>query len=76
MRNLKRAQSASTSLLQRANDLDVRLYSAIAGTTTPWLDEPTQRRSTAANDSRLSMASAAVLAFVGGARGHHAAVTG
>lgn len=71
-----RAVRLHTSLLQRANDLDVRLYSAIAGTTTPWLDEPTQRRSTAANDSRLSMASAAVLALVGGARGHHAAVTG
>ena len=65
-----------SSRLRRAHDLDVRLYSAIAGTRTPWLDEPIRRLSTAANYSRLSMASAAVLALAGGARGRRAAVTG
>ena len=71
-----RAQAASHWLLRRAHDLDLRLYSTIAGTRTPWLDEPIRRLSTAANYSRLSMASAGVLAAAGGARGRRAAVTG
>ena len=76
MSELDHPQAATGSLLGRTHDLDVRLYLAIAGTRTPWLDEPIRRLSTAANYSRLSMASAAVLALTGGARGRRAAVTG
>ena len=70
------AQAESGSLWRRLQALDVRVYSAVAGTTTPRFDESIRRLSTAANYSRLSLASAAVLAVVGGTRGRRAAVTG
>lgn len=63
-------------LLARLHEWDVAAYRAIAGTSTPLLDEPLRRLSSAANYSRLSMAAAAALATVGGARGRRAAVTG
>lgn len=71
-----RAEAPARWLLQRAHDLDERLYCAVAGTTTPRLDEPIRRLSTAANYSRLSLGSAAALALLGGVRGRRAAVTG
>ena len=50
------------------------LVVAVAGTDTPWLDQPLRRLSSAANYSRLSMGAAAALAAMGGARGRRAAV--
>jgi len=64
------------SLLARAHQWDVTAYRAIAGTSTPLIDEPLRRLSSAANYSRLSLSAAVVLAVAGGARGRRAAVTG
>jgi len=62
--------------MARLQEWDTAGFRAVAATTTPLLDEPLRRLSLAANYSRLSMASAALLGFVGGARGRRAAVTG
>ena len=43
--------------------MDQAIYSAIAATPTPSLDEPLRRLSNAANNSRLWLAIAAGLAF-------------
>jgi membrane-associated phospholipid phosphatase len=56
--------------------VDAALYTAIAGTPTPALDQSMRRLSYAANYSRLSIASAVVLALVGGKTGRRAAKTG
>jgi len=56
--------------------LDLAVYSAIARTPTPALDTAMSRLSHAANYSRLSLASAAVLAAAGGPTGRRAAVHG
>ena len=56
--------------------VDVALYAAIAQTPTPALDNAMARLSHAANFSRLSLASAAVLAATGGRRGRRAAGIG
>jgi membrane-associated phospholipid phosphatase len=56
--------------------LDLAVYSAIARTPTPALDVAMSRLSHAANYSRLSMASSALLALAGGATGRRAAVQG
>ncbi len=64
------------TLLDRARDVDVALYRAVAGTSTPALDEPLRRLSEAANWSRLSIAAAGVLAVAGGSRGRRAAAYG
>jgi membrane-associated phospholipid phosphatase len=56
--------------------VDVALYAAIAGTSTPSLDQTMRRLSHAANYSRLSIASAAVLALFGGTTGRRAATIG
>jgi len=56
--------------------VDVALYAAIAGTSTPSLDRTMRRLSHAANYSRLSIASAAVLALFGGTTGRRAARIG
>ncbi|MGV1007833.1 MAG: phosphatase PAP2 family protein [Dermatophilaceae bacterium] len=68
--------SAATALLRRAHALDVRLYTAVAGSSTPRLDATIRRLSAAADYSRLSMTCAATLALLGGQRGRRAAVTG
>ena len=62
--------------LQDAARLDVAVYAAIARTPTPRLDAGMRRLSHAANHSRLSFASAAVLALAGGAGGRRGARTG
>jgi membrane-associated phospholipid phosphatase len=62
--------------LKEAERLDLAAYAAIAQTPTPFLDEAMARLSRAADYSRLSLASAAVLALAGGARGRRAAVSG
>lgn len=64
------------SWLEEAERLDVAVYGAIAGTPTPTLDEGMRRLSNAANYSRLSIASGALLALAGGPRGRRAAATG
>jgi membrane-associated phospholipid phosphatase len=56
--------------------VDLAVYSAIARTPTPALDVAMSRLSDAANYSRLSMASAALLALAGGRTGRRAAVQG
>jgi undecaprenyl-diphosphatase len=63
-------------LLASLHEWDVTAYRAIASTSTPLLDEPLRRLSSAANYSRLSLFAAAALAVAGGARGRRAAMTG
>jgi membrane-associated phospholipid phosphatase len=61
---------------EEAQRLDLAVYSAIAVTPTPTLDQALRRLSKAADYSRLSMASAAVLALTRGRVGRDAAMTG
>ena len=56
--------------------VDQAVYSAVASTPTPALDEPLRRLSQAANNSRLWLAIAAGLAVAGGEDGRRAAVRG
>jgi membrane-associated phospholipid phosphatase len=73
-------ESTGSSLLrawlEEADRLDVAAYAAIAATPTPTMDVSLRRLSRAANHSRLWLASAAVLAALGGERGRAAAVNG
>jgi undecaprenyl-diphosphatase len=62
--------------LDDAERVDVALYAAIAQTPTPALDRAMARLSHAADYSRLSLASAAVLAAGGGRPGRRAAGLG
>jgi membrane-associated phospholipid phosphatase len=62
--------------LEDAKRVDAALYAAIAQTPTPALDRAMARLSHAADYSRLSLASAGVLAAIGGRRGRRAAVAG
>jgi undecaprenyl-diphosphatase len=62
--------------LQDAERVDVALYAAIAQTATPALDGAMARLSHAADYSRLSLASAAILAATGGRQGRRAAAMG
>ena len=62
--------------LEDAERVDVAVYAAIAQTPTPALDRAMARLSHAADYSRLSLASAAVLAATGGRRGRRAAASG
>ena len=61
---------------EHAERVDVALYAAIAQTPTPALDRSMARLSHAADYSRLSLASAAILAATGGRRGRRAAGVG
>jgi membrane-associated phospholipid phosphatase len=62
--------------LTDAERVDVAVYAAIAQTSTPALDRAMSRLSEAANYSRLSIASAAVLSALGGVSGRRAAADG
>ena len=62
--------------LEDAERVDVAVYAAIAQTQTPALDRGMARLSDAANYSRLSLASAAVLALTRGRQGRRAARMG
>ena len=62
--------------LADAEKIDVAVYAAVAQTPTPTLDRAMSRLSDAANYSRLSIASAALLAGFGGAAGRRAAAGG
>lgn len=63
-------------LLRDAGHVDRAVYRAIAATPTPTLDTAMRRLSAAADYSKLSIASAAALAVLGGATGRRAAVSG
>ena len=56
--------------------VDRAVYSAVASTPTPSLDEPLRRLSNAANNSGLWFAIAAALALAGGGAGRRAALRG
>jgi membrane-associated phospholipid phosphatase len=74
-----RAETLSGSVrawLTDARNVDDAVYAAIARTPTPALDRGMSALSHAANYSRLWMASAAVLALVGGRSGRRAAAQG
>jgi membrane-associated phospholipid phosphatase len=58
------------------NSLDLAVYAAIAATPTPTLDRVFRGLSRAADNSKLWIASAAVLASVGGPGGRRAAING
>jgi len=62
--------------LEEAKRLDLAVYSAIAATPSPSLDQALRRLSKAANYSRLSIASAAILAMTRGRAGREAAMMG
>src|SRR5689334_17084974 len=62
--------------LEDAERIDAALYAAVARTPSPSLDTGMARLSNAANFSGLWIASAGVLAAVGGERGRHAAKLG
>ena len=62
--------------LRELGAVDRAIYSAVAATPTPSLDEPLRRLSNAANNSRLWLAIAAGMAVVGGKTGRRAAVRG
>jgi membrane-associated phospholipid phosphatase len=64
------------SWVEDAERLDLAVYAAIAATPTPALDRAMSRLSRAADYSRLSLASAGVLALTGGNAGRRAAMTG
>jgi undecaprenyl-diphosphatase len=61
---------------KEAGSLDLAVYLAVADNPTPSLDRVLGRLSDAANYSRLSIASAAVLSAAGGRRGRAAAAMG
>jgi membrane-associated phospholipid phosphatase len=62
--------------LRELGALDKAIYSAVAATPTPSLDEPLRRLSNAANNSGLWLATAAGLGVAGGSAGRRAAVRG
>jgi membrane-associated phospholipid phosphatase len=62
--------------LRELGAVDRAIYSAIASTPTPTLDEPLRRLSNAANNSRLWLAIAAGLALAGGKAGRRSALRG
>ena len=69
-------RTASQGIRDQLLALDQDIYTAIAESSTPTLDEPFRRLSNAANNSRLWFGVAAGLAALGGPRGRKAAVTG
>jgi undecaprenyl-diphosphatase len=62
--------------LRELGAVDRAVYSAVAATPTPSLDEPLRRLSNAANNSSLWLAIAAGLALAGGGAGRRAAARG
>jgi undecaprenyl-diphosphatase len=62
--------------LSEVQRLDTAVYLAVAGTPTPRLDTAMRGLTNAANYSRLSLGSAAVLSVTGGDRGRRAAACG
>ena len=62
--------------LRRLGRLDRAAYRAVSGISTPWLDTPLRLVSEFANFSKPWLATAAVMAAVGGSRGRRAAAAG
>ncbi|MFZ0191012.1 MAG: hypothetical protein WAL72_29175, partial [Streptosporangiaceae bacterium] len=62
--------------LRELGAVDRAIYSAVAATPTPSLDEPLRRLSNAANNSGLWLAIATGLGVAGGSAGRRAAVRG
>lgn len=62
--------------LRELDAVDRAIYSAVASTPTPSLDEPLRRLSNAANNSRLWLVIAAGLAVAGGRTGRRTAARG
>ena len=62
--------------LRELAEVDRAVYRAVATTPTPTLDEPLRALTSAADHSKLWLASAALLFAVGGRRGRRAAITG
>jgi hypothetical protein len=62
--------------LRELGAMDRAVYSAVAATPTPSLDEPLRRVSNAANNSGLWLVTAAGLGAAGGGAGRRAAVRG
>lgn len=67
---------APRAWLDEVERIDLAVYRAIAATPTPLLDGAMRRLSEAANYSRLSITSAALLSIAGGPRGRRAAALG
>ncbi len=74
--SLAPGRSVARQILEDIARLDVAVYEAVAATSTPALDEPLRRLSTAANRSALWLGIAAGLAAVAGRRGRRAALGG
>ena len=72
----RRAPSGWAEALRELGAVDRAVYEAVADTPTPELDEPFRRLSNAANNSRLWLGIAAVMAVSGGSRGRRAAMEG
>jgi hypothetical protein len=70
------APSDRESWSEEVDRLDLAVYLAIAETPTPRLDRVFRQLSRAADRSKLWIATATVLATVGGARGRRAALNG
>jgi membrane-associated phospholipid phosphatase len=75
-KGLARRDGPAARGLRELGALDRAIYSAVAATPTPSLDEPLRRLSNAANNSGLWLATAAGLSVVGGRAGRRAAVRG
>ncbi len=69
-------RSRPASGLRELSAVDRAIYSAVAATPTPSLDEPLRRLSNAANNSRLWLVIATGLRVTGGQAGRRAAVRG
>src|SRR5262252_8661913 len=70
------ARQQVAEALRELGAVDRAVYSVVAATPTPSLDEPLRRLSNAANNSGLWLAIAAGLGVVGGSTGRRAAVRG
>jgi membrane-associated phospholipid phosphatase len=68
--------TVAAAALRELGAVDRAVYEAVARTPTAALDGPVRRLSTAADHSRLWLATAAVIALLGGWRGRRAALEG
>jgi membrane-associated phospholipid phosphatase len=69
-------KNAAMAWLSEAVEVDRAVYTAVSLTRTPRIDAVMRNVATAANYSRLSIAIAAIVGAVGGARGRRAAASG
>jgi membrane-associated phospholipid phosphatase len=70
------ARERAAEVLRELGAVDKAVYSAVAATPTPTLDEPVRRLSNAANNSGLWFTIAAGLGLTGGTTGRRSAVRG